>query len=114
MDEAPFHKLCYNSSVTTKEINDHLNENSNDSALQVDTIHGMTPLHILTMNPHASADSIATLVDSRIEAVLSVTPPIVIVAQIQIIPSILAAIMKTKVIRPDKSKPQPSKNRTLH
>ena len=29
MDETPFHKLCYNSSITTKHINDYLNEHVN-------------------------------------------------------------------------------------
>eukprot|EP01083_Nonionella_stella_P160967 526692_1 len=53
MEETPFHKLCCDSFVTTKEINDYLNENGNDTALQIDTIHGMIPLHMLSMNPHA-------------------------------------------------------------
>jgi len=61
MDEAPFHKLCYDLSITTKYINDYLTENGDDAALQIDTIHGMTPLHMLTMNPHAPADAIAAL-----------------------------------------------------
>eukprot|EP01083_Nonionella_stella_P047353 126735_1 len=69
MDAAPFHKLCYTSSITVKEINDYLSENGNDSALQIDTVHGMTPLHILTMNPHAPADAIAALLTSNMEAV---------------------------------------------
>eukprot|EP00554_Chaetoceros_debilis_P011175 CAMPEP_0194109420 /NCGR_PEP_ID=MMETSP0150-20130528/8911_1 /TAXON_ID=122233 /ORGANISM="Chaetoceros debilis, Strain MM31A-1" /LENGTH=201 /DNA_ID=CAMNT_0038798367 /DNA_START=65 /DNA_END=667 /DNA_ORIENTATION=+ len=33
MDEAPFHKLCSNSSVTTNQISDYLHEHGNDSAL---------------------------------------------------------------------------------
>ena len=68
MDEAPFHKLCYDSSVTTNQINEYLNENGNDSALTVDPYHGMTPLHVLTMNPHAPADAIAALFESNTEA----------------------------------------------
>jgi len=67
MDEAPFHKLCYNSSITTKHINDYLNEHGNDSALAVDTIHGMTPLHMLSMNPHSPSDAIAALLDVNVE-----------------------------------------------
>jgi hypothetical protein len=69
MEETPFHKLCCDSFVTTKEINDYLNENGNDSALQIDKIHGMTPLHMLAMNPYASADCIASLFNSNMEAV---------------------------------------------
>ena len=61
MDAAPFHKLCYDSSVTTKQINEYLAEHGNDSALAIDTIHGMTPLHMLSMNPYAPAESIAAL-----------------------------------------------------
>ena len=69
MDQAPFHKLCYNSSITTKHLNDYLNERGNDSALAIDTIHGMTPLHMLSMNPHAPADAMAALLDVNVEVV---------------------------------------------
>eukprot|EP00554_Chaetoceros_debilis_P001197 CAMPEP_0194095892 /NCGR_PEP_ID=MMETSP0149-20130528/57063_1 /TAXON_ID=122233 /ORGANISM="Chaetoceros debilis, Strain MM31A-1" /LENGTH=350 /DNA_ID=CAMNT_0038781853 /DNA_START=91 /DNA_END=1139 /DNA_ORIENTATION=+ len=55
MDHAPFHKLCYNSSITTKHLNAYINEHGNDTALDIDTIHGMTPLHMLSMNPHSPA-----------------------------------------------------------
>jgi len=68
MDDAPFHMLCYDSSVTTKQISDFLDEHGNDSALAIDTIHGMTPLHILSMNPHAPADTILTLLKTNINA----------------------------------------------
>ena len=47
MDEAPFHKLCYNSSITTKHTNDYLNEHGSDSVLAIDTVHGINPLHML-------------------------------------------------------------------
>ncbi len=66
MDEAPFHKVCYhNSSITTKNINDYLNEHGNDSALlAIDPYHDMSPLHMLSMNPHTPvADAIAELLD---------------------------------------------------
>jgi len=68
MDAAPFHKLCYNSTIATKQINDYLHEHGNDSALAIDTIHGMTPLHMLSMNPHAPADTILTLLKANINA----------------------------------------------
>lgn len=48
MDEASFHKLCYNLSINTQKIIDYLNENGINSPLQIDTIHGMTPLHMLS------------------------------------------------------------------
>ena len=63
MDEAPFHKLCCNSSITTRQINDYLNENGADAARTLDPYHGMTPLHMLSMNPHAPAETIAALLD---------------------------------------------------
>ena len=37
--------------------------------LHIDTIHGMNPLHMLTMNPHTPADSISALLNSNIEAI---------------------------------------------
>ena len=72
MNEAPFHKLCYNSSVTTKQINDYLVENGNDAACTTDPHHGMIPLHILSMNPHAPADAIAALHNVNVEIALCV------------------------------------------
>uniref|UniRef100_A0A7S3Q5T2 Leucine-rich repeat domain-containing protein n=1 Tax=Chaetoceros debilis TaxID=122233 RepID=A0A7S3Q5T2_9STRA len=71
MDESPFHKGCYDSSITTRKVNDYLNEHGKASAFAVDAIHGMTPLHILAMNPYASADTIAALHISNTQAALS-------------------------------------------
>ena len=70
MDEALFHKLCYDSSITTKQLNAYLNEYGNDSALAIDPYHVMTPLHMLAMNPHAPADAIAALLDVNVDAAL--------------------------------------------
>eukprot|EP01083_Nonionella_stella_P109326 318633_1 len=68
MDKSPFHKLCYSSSVTTKQISEYLNGHGNDAALTCGTLHGMTPLHILSMNPHSTADAILTLLKADINA----------------------------------------------
>ena len=67
-DQSPLHKLCYESPITTQKINPNLYENCNDS-LAIDSIHGMTPLHMLVMNPFASADCLSALLDSRMEAI---------------------------------------------
>lgn len=69
LDESPFHKLCCTSFVTTHQINNFLNEHENNSALQIDAIYGMTPLHMLSINPYGPADSIAALLASNMEAV---------------------------------------------
>ena len=66
-DEALFHKLCYDSSMTTKQINDYLAEHGNASALVIDANHGMTPLHMLAMHHHALDDAIAALLDINLE-----------------------------------------------
>uniref|UniRef100_A0A7S3Q5N8 Uncharacterized protein n=1 Tax=Chaetoceros debilis TaxID=122233 RepID=A0A7S3Q5N8_9STRA len=68
MDEAPFHKLCSDSTITTKQINNHLNEHGYNVALEIDTIHGMNPLQMLSINPHAPAVSIAALLNANVEA----------------------------------------------
>ena len=65
MDEMPFHKLCYDSSVNTQKINDYINKHGNNSALQIEAIHGMTPLHMLSMNPYASEDANSVLLNSN-------------------------------------------------
>ena len=72
MDEAPFHELCYVSSITRAKIKCYLNKNGNASALSIDTIHGMVPLHIPSMNHHAQADTIAALLDVNVTAVFCV------------------------------------------
>eukprot|EP01083_Nonionella_stella_P274970 933809_1 len=60
MDEYPFHKLCSSVNVNTQQINDYLHDNDNGShsAVQIDPYHGMTPLHMLAVNPHAPADTL--------------------------------------------------------
>eukprot|EP00554_Chaetoceros_debilis_P000088 CAMPEP_0194095714 /NCGR_PEP_ID=MMETSP0149-20130528/56970_1 /TAXON_ID=122233 /ORGANISM="Chaetoceros debilis, Strain MM31A-1" /LENGTH=309 /DNA_ID=CAMNT_0038781667 /DNA_START=86 /DNA_END=1015 /DNA_ORIENTATION=+ len=68
MDEWPFHKLCCDPSATTKHINDYIHEHGNDAAYAIDTTHSMTPLHVLSMNPHAPSDAIASLLHSNIQA----------------------------------------------
>ena len=66
-DEAPFHKLCYNSSIATKQLINYINDHGNESALAIDSIHGMTPLQMLSMNPHSPADAIAALLNISVE-----------------------------------------------
>ena len=56
-------------STTTKQINDYLLEKGNDAAILIDPTYDMTPMHMLSMNPHASADSIAALLNFNMEAV---------------------------------------------
>ncbi len=72
MDKAPFHKLCYNSFIVRKEINDYLTENGNDEALTIDSYHGMTPMHILTMNPHTPAETVAALLNVNVKVAFCV------------------------------------------
>ena len=63
MDKAPFDKLCYNFDITAEHINDYLSEHGNDSALAIDTIYGMNPLQMLSMNPNAPSDAFAALLN---------------------------------------------------
>ena len=71
MDEAPFHKICYNSSISTKQLNIYLQEHGNDAALAIDPYYGMTPLHMLSMNPYAPADTTAALLEVNVETTFS-------------------------------------------
>ena len=71
MDEAPFHKICYNSSISTKQLNVYLQEHGNDAALAIDPYYGMTPLHMLSMNPYAPADAVAALLEVNVETAFS-------------------------------------------
>lgn len=65
MREWPFHSVCYDTSVTTKQISEYLDENGNDAALAIDSIRSMTPLHMLSRNPHAPVDAILTLLKAN-------------------------------------------------
>ncbi len=47
-------------------------DNNITPRLQTDQIHGMTPLHLLSMNPYAPADAIASLLNFNMEAIFSV------------------------------------------
>ena len=76
MDDSPFHKLYYNSSVNTQQINDYLDEHGNDSTLQIGPIHGMTPLHMLTMDPNAPAETIAALLNSNTDNIFCLDSPL--------------------------------------
>ena len=71
-EEMPFHKLCYNSSITTKDINKHLIEHGNNSALVTEMIHGMNPLHMLSMNPHDPPEAVAALLNVNVEVAFCV------------------------------------------
>jgi len=59
MDGSPFHKLCYRADINAKQINDYLNDHGNQSTAELDPFHGMTPLHMLAVNPHAPVDALA-------------------------------------------------------
>ena len=69
MDHYPLHKLCYEPSVTTKQINDYLSDkDTNYVTSGVDHHHFMMPLHVLAMNPHAPSGSITALFRTNTEA----------------------------------------------
>jgi len=63
----PLHKICYNASVTTKDISFYLNENGNDSVQQNDRHYGMIPLHILSMNPYATTEAVIFLMNVNLK-----------------------------------------------
>eukprot|EP00554_Chaetoceros_debilis_P015036 CAMPEP_0194111396 /NCGR_PEP_ID=MMETSP0150-20130528/10405_1 /TAXON_ID=122233 /ORGANISM="Chaetoceros debilis, Strain MM31A-1" /LENGTH=328 /DNA_ID=CAMNT_0038800813 /DNA_START=124 /DNA_END=1110 /DNA_ORIENTATION=+ len=72
--ESPLHKICYKADVTVQEINDYICENGDESASQMDAMHGithgMTLLHMLAMNSHAAADVVAgNLLHANMDAV---------------------------------------------
>ena len=60
MDEFSLHVVCYSIFVTAQKINSHLNEKGDDSTLQIEPNHRITPL-IPNINSHAPADYVAAL-----------------------------------------------------
>lgn len=55
----PFHRTCLDINVTAKKIYDFVERYGAESAAITDH-NGMTPLHILSINPHATIGSIVT------------------------------------------------------
>ncbi|MCP4748032.1 MAG: leucine-rich repeat domain-containing protein [Desulfobacteraceae bacterium] len=62
-DEYPFHRICFDSCVTTNELNDYFNEGEgrNSNAALLNEYNRASPLHMLSMNPHAPEDAFAML-----------------------------------------------------
>ena len=62
-EEYPFHRICFDSNVTTKELNDYFNgeQSPYSSAAILDEYNRASPLHMLSMNPHAPEDAFAML-----------------------------------------------------
>ena len=63
MSEFPLHRICYSSSVSKQTIELYLNTHGKNSVHTKDTISGMTPLHILSLNPYATNKEIKFLLD---------------------------------------------------
>ena len=63
MSDFPLHRICYSSSVTTQTIQLHLNKYGKKSVHKTDTISGMIPLHILSLNPYATSKEIKFLLN---------------------------------------------------
>lgn len=67
-DIFPFHAICHETSVSADIVNEYINRFGNDCAYEVDC-YGMSALHILTLNPHASAEAILSCFDANESAV---------------------------------------------
>lgn len=53
----------------TKQTYKYLIKNGNKSVIIAEAIHSMIPLYMLWMNPHASAETIAALLDVNVVAI---------------------------------------------
>jgi len=63
LDHLPFFQLCHDPSITTEKIHDYIHRKGKKEALQRDE-RGLTPLHILVMNPHANSGAIVACLDA--------------------------------------------------
>ncbi len=67
---SPLHKVCLDTNVTAKAIQECINMHGTTVASIVDH-DGMTPLHILAMNPHASITSLEACFDANMNAAIT-------------------------------------------
>mmetsp|Transcript_6719 Transcript_6719/g.7711 ORF Transcript_6719/g.7711 Transcript_6719/m.7711 type:complete len:250 (-) Transcript_6719:66-815(-) len=57
----PLHKVCLNTNVTADSIRQCIEDHGIAAAYNTDYGDGMTPMHILALNPHADTGAILTL-----------------------------------------------------
>ncbi len=69
LDDLPLHRICMDTSITSHMITDFTKEHGTEAALQTDE-HEMTPLHLLTINPHANLPSIMACYDTNPSATI--------------------------------------------
>lgn len=67
---SPLHLLCSDTHISGQMINDFFNEHGLDAASEVDEVHQMTALHILTMNPHSTQDAIISCIRANPSAAI--------------------------------------------
>ena len=61
MKDYPLHKVCFCPSVTVEKLNETIDEVGIEGVKKIDRFNQTTPLHMLAMNPHASAPAFARL-----------------------------------------------------
>lgn len=70
----PLHKVCLDTDVTSEKIHDAIRAHGSSSVATLTACStaygGMTPLHILVMNPHASTGTILEYLDWNVSAAL--------------------------------------------
>ncbi len=69
LDDLPLHKICMDTSITARMITDFTEEHGTEAAFRIDE-HEMTPLHLLTINPHAALPSIMACYDTNPSATI--------------------------------------------
>ncbi len=66
----PLHEICYDVNISAEKINKSIQRHGRDCACLRDENH-MTPLHILTMNPHATLGAIIACYDINPNAAIT-------------------------------------------
>ncbi len=67
-DIFPFHAICHETYVSAEMVNEYINRFGNDCVYEVDC-YGMSALHILALNPHASTEAVLSCFDANENAV---------------------------------------------
>jgi len=66
----PLHQACHSTNVSTQSISQYITAHGTAATYNTDYGDGMTPMHVLTLNPHADASSIMTCFEANMGAAL--------------------------------------------
>lgn len=69
MNEYPFHLMCFSSSISVQQMDSYIVEETPSCAKKIDKYHRLSPLHFLSLNPHAPESAFELLFETYKQAI---------------------------------------------